>query len=53
MIVVGAVLAALFTPAVIASVQENLPKGFPEHVLDAILRGLSKSAKQLEAMPAA
>jgi serine/threonine-protein kinase HipA len=45
------ILAA--TPAVIASVQENLPKGFPEHVLDAILRGLSKSAKQLEAMPAA
>ncbi len=45
------ILAA--TPAVIASVQENLPKGFPEHVFDAILRGLSKSAKQLEAMPAA
>lgn len=41
------------TPAVIASVQENLPRGFPQHVLDAILKGLSKSAKQLEAMPAA
>lgn len=45
------VLAA--TPAVIASVQENLPKGFPQRVLDAILKGLSKSAKLLEAMPAA
>ena len=41
------------TPAVIASVQEDLPKGFPQHVLDAILKGLMKSAKQLEAMPAA
>jgi serine/threonine-protein kinase HipA len=45
------ILAA--TPAVIASVQRNMPKGFPQHVLDAILKGLSKSAKQLEAMPAA
>ena len=44
------VLAA--TPAVIASVQKNLPKGFPQRVLDAILKGLSKSARQLEAMPA-
>ncbi len=44
------ILAA--TPAVIASVQENLPKGFPQHVLDAILKGLLQSAKQLEAMPA-
>ena len=41
------------TPAVIASVQENLPRGFPQHLLDAILKGLSKSAKQLEAMPTA
>jgi len=41
------------TPAVIASVQKNLPRGFPRHVLDAILKGLSKSAKQLEAMPTA
>jgi serine/threonine-protein kinase HipA len=41
------------TPAVIASVQQNLPRGFPQRVLDAILKGLSKSAKQLEAMPAA
>jgi serine/threonine-protein kinase HipA len=45
------ILAA--TPAVIASVQKNLPRGFPRQVLDAILKGLSKSAKQLEAMPAA
>jgi serine/threonine-protein kinase HipA len=40
------------TPDVIASVQQDLPKGFPQHVLDAILGGLSKSAMQLEAMPA-
>lgn len=43
------ILAA--TPAVIASVQKNLPMGFPQRVLDSILNGLSKSAKQLEAMP--
>ena len=45
------VLAA--TPAVIASVQKDLPPGFPQHVLDAILQGLMKSARQLEAMPVA
>jgi len=45
------ILAA--TPAVIASVQKNLPKGFPQQVLDSILKGLMKSAKQLEAMPVA
>ena len=45
------VLAA--TPGVIASVQKNLPMGFSQYVLDAILKGLSKSARQLEAMPAA
>ncbi len=44
------ILAA--TPAVIASVQKSLPKGFPQQVLDAILKGLMKSAKQIEAMPA-
>ncbi|MBI3376458.1 MAG: type II toxin-antitoxin system HipA family toxin [Betaproteobacteria bacterium] len=44
------ILAA--TPAVIASVQENLPEGFPQRVLDAILNGLTKSAKRLEVMPA-
>lgn len=36
-----------------AAVQKDLPKGFPQHVLDSILKGLSKSAKQLEAMPVA
>ena len=41
------------TPAVIASVQKDLPQGFPQQVLDAILQGLMKSAEQLEAMPAA
>jgi HipA-like protein len=41
------------TPRVISSVQQDLPKGFPQHVLDTILKGLSRSAKQLEAMPAA
>lgn len=45
------VLAA--TPDVIASVQKKLPKGFPQRVLDTILQGLSKSARQLERMPAA
>lgn len=44
------ILAA--TPNVITSVQKELPKGFPQHVLDTILKGLSDSAKQLEAMPA-
>jgi serine/threonine-protein kinase HipA len=44
------ILAA--TPNVIASVQTDLPKGFPQHVLDTILKGLTDSAKQLEAMPA-
>jgi serine/threonine-protein kinase HipA len=44
------ILAA--TPAVIASVQKDLPEGFPQNVLDAILKGLRKSAQQLEAMPA-
>ena len=40
------------TPDVIASVRENLPKGFPQRVLHAILKGLSQSARQFEAMPA-
>jgi serine/threonine-protein kinase HipA len=44
------ILAA--TPAVIASVQNDLPERFPQNVLDAILRGLRKSVQQLEAMPA-
>lgn len=45
------ILAA--TPAAIASVQRGLPEGFPQHVLDAVLEGLSQSARRLEAMPAA
>jgi serine/threonine-protein kinase HipA len=45
------ILAA--TPSVIAAVQKGLPKGFPQHVLNAVLQGLMKSAAQLEAMPAA
>ena len=45
------ILAA--TPAVVASVQKDTPREFPQHVLDAILEGLKKSAKQLEAMPVA
>ena len=45
------ILAA--TPAVVASVQKGLPKGFPQHVLDAILKGLTTSAERLDAMPAA
>ncbi len=45
------VLAA--TPVVIASVQKDLPQGFPQHVLDAILQGLMRSAERLAAMPAA
>jgi serine/threonine-protein kinase HipA len=45
------ILAA--TPAVVSSVQKDLPGEFPQRVLDAILQGLMKSAQQLEAMPAA
>ena len=41
------------TPSVIASVQKDLPDGFPQQMLDAILQGLMKSAQRLEAMPAA
>lgn len=44
------ILAA--TPAVVASVQHDLPRGFPQQVLDTILQGLMKSAEQLAAMPA-
>ena len=45
------ILAA--TPAVIAAVQQDLPEHFPQRVLDAILEGLSQSARHLEAMPVA
>jgi serine/threonine-protein kinase HipA len=44
------ILAA--TPKVIESIQAEMPKGFPQHVLDTILKGLSDSAGRLEAMPA-
>ena len=40
------------TPNVIASVEAEMPIGFPQHVLDTVLTGLSDSAKRLEAMPA-
>ncbi len=39
------------TPKVIASIQTQIPSGFPQHVLETILTGLSDSAKRLEAMP--
>lgn len=44
------ILAA--TPKVIASIQTKIPQGFPQHVLDSVLKGLTDSAKRLEAMPA-
>ena len=37
------------TPAVLASVAKELPKGFPPHVSDRIFAGLERSAKQLAA----
>ena len=40
------------TPAVVASVQREVPDGFPQNVLDKILSGLTGSAKKLAAMPA-
>ena len=44
------ILAA--TPKVIASIQPKIPRGFPQRVLDSVLKGLTDSAKRLEAMPA-
>jgi serine/threonine-protein kinase HipA len=35
------------TPKVIADVQRGLPRAFPAHVLDTILKGLSRSTTQL------
>ena len=46
---IGEILAA--TPGVIEAVQKNLPPAFPQQVSDAVLEGLSASAKRLEAMP--
>lgn len=40
------------TPAVIESVQRGLPKGFPQELLDRVLKGLAKSAQTLLALPA-
>ena len=48
----GSILTALLLAAVIALVQQDLPKGFPQQVLDSILQGLMKSATQLQGMPA-
>ncbi len=45
---VGEVLAA--TPGVIAAVQRDAPRGFPQQVLDAVLQGLERSAARLGAM---
>ena len=39
------------TPDVVASVQREIPAGFPLNVLDKILSGLTYSAKRLAAMP--
>jgi len=40
------------TPSVVASVQRETPKGFPQQVLDPILSGLTESKRKLEAMAA-
>ena len=47
---INEILAA--TPEVIASLQTEIPQGFPQHVLDSVLNGLADSARRLEAMPA-
>jgi serine/threonine-protein kinase HipA len=44
---IGEILEA--TPGVIASVKRGLPRGFPDHVLSAILAGLEQSARRLTA----
>lgn len=38
------------TPEVIASAQRDLPRKFPQQVLDSVLQGLAESAKRLESM---
>ena len=40
------------TPAVIDEVQRGLPKGFPQELLDRVLKGLAKSAQLLPKLPA-
>jgi serine/threonine-protein kinase HipA len=47
---IAEILAA--TPQVMASIPKEIPKRFPQQLLDTILQGLSTSAKQLETMPA-
>ncbi len=39
------------TPKVIAAIHAEIPLGFPQHVLETVLTGLSDSARRLEAMP--
>ena len=39
------------TPNVVASMQREIPNGFPQGVLDKILSGITDSAKKLAAMP--
>jgi serine/threonine-protein kinase HipA len=39
------------TPQAIATVQREVPTGFPGRVLESVLRGLEKSVKGLELMP--
>jgi serine/threonine-protein kinase HipA len=39
------------TPGIVHSVGKDLPEGFPPQVAEAMLTGLSRSAKRLEAMP--
>lgn len=41
------------TPRVVAEVRRRIPAGFPDAVLDAVLTGLERSAKRLDAMPPA
>jgi serine/threonine-protein kinase HipA len=40
------------TPAVVDSVGRTLPRRFPAKIFDAIVLGLTRSARQLESMPA-
>lgn len=47
---IGEILEAV--PRAISSVQKEIPKDFPQHVLDSVLQGIERSAKRLESMPA-
>ena len=38
------------TPSIISKVQRDVPKVFPQQVLDSVLQGLDQSAKRLESM---